>query len=373
MSNTIKSNSRSLEIHVKKATNLAIKNKKAVPTLQLDHKRLSYMNITIGTLSMTLRFVDDIFAIPLKMWPLEEHGVNQKDAATNLEVIKEFMDDFFDDENRYLIGFCGDAAVTSKKFLDLSAQCYNLESLSSKCSSHGGFLVIGHGTNKVLNRLPLNKLQNDFKIDDSIVVEDMEDIDELWLGDDEKNLWETALLYFFKLAAFLQSRPSEKEVSFGAKIHLCKIKMKKIYKDEPNPNRSLDRDERFKHLFGSDATEEESSSVLIIKNDKKNRRTSKMIGQLAASLGIAVNIACSPSFRPLFPEFQQSDGTNYQFPPEISKYLNYFSVENEKLLSIMDSTKKGQDCSLLQILFFCVDVVLGTDNENVPLENVLGR
>ena len=368
MSKTIKSNSKSLQFHVKKATNLAIREKNATCTFQLDHKKLSFMNITIGALSMTLRLEEDVFALPLKMWKLDDCGVNQKDAEANLKVIKEVLNDFLDEENRHLIGICGDAAVTSKRFFDLSADCYNLESLSSKCSTHGGFLFISFGINKVLQTLPLN---SEFKIDDSIL-ESMEEEYEFWLGDDEKDLWEIPLLRFFKLLAFLHTRPNDKEVSFGSKIHLYKLKMKTKYKNQPNPYRSLDRDLKFKELFGADAKKDESTSCLIIRNDKKNRRTSKMIGQLAASLGSAVNIACSPSFQNLFLEFK-TNGSNYQFPSEIMKYLNYFSVENEKLLAIMDSTAKGQDCSLVMLLLFCVDVSLGTNHDNVPLENVLGR
>ena len=308
---------------------------------------------------MSVRKKKNIYHFPLKAW--EVGGRNEKDADANFEALKSVVESYFDEENRNMLGFQGDQAVVNKSWLEKVGDFHLFDVLSGQCANHGGHIAKLRGNNRLLLTIDLdNNLERR--------PHNSDDFDHLFWFEGEKEKWEKNLKIFFSFLAHLSIKPDRDNISFGAAIHHFKLKLQRLCQEDVNPYRNFDRERKMEKLFGPDykMKEKESTEKLIVNSDKKKRKMDQQIDQLAASLLIALKIARTDRYKQLFPGID-----NFEFDTFFIKFINEYGVEGRKLLSIMDSSKDGQDGGLVRQMFLCVDLM--TDCNNYPLDNAAGR
>ena len=336
--------------------------------LNIDHKALILKKETIGCIHLCIRFNDDyIMEIPVSIWTADKKG--EKTAQANMDRLLAFIEAKFDKSNRTKLAIQGDFAITTKSFLELADTHYLIKQQTNACSNHGGHRSFGRGLNLTV---AMTGVTDGYKLPSSMNTDEAQND---WFSDEEKNEWQKPMQVFFKMLASLEKKPHENSITFGTAIHLVKKKEARRHEKTINPNRILSHQERNQLLFNTGLNEKESTKAILVKSDKKQRRLNEMIRDLAESINTAADVAASPEFRGMFPEFTVNEltGEKFAYPASFIKYVNMYASESAKITEIMDSTKMAPDSGLLNQLMMALEMSIGTSSGNFPLKNVLSR
>ena len=390
----VKTRAQKLMYHMKQAVNHALeKQAKAIDeecarktrccvTKMADHARFKNIKKKLGAVNIFMRITNNtetnVFSLPISIYDTEDTKFNASHRGTtaraNAHQIMLAIKNFFGERN--LDFLCGtyDGGILDKKkgqFVSILKDlgCVNEDILSFTCTTHGTALVVLLSVTRPARDYGLKLENQDPKEPDP----SRKNPDAIWFNREKEDL-EKSFKTYIAVNKLLNKKPKRKQVSFADFTHLLALRENQIYKESPNqnPNRTNSVYLRWRNRYfdtKNDHYARECPLQLIRESDKKLRR------HYQKAIKILDNL---PYIRMVIQRGEFKDDFERIVDPVISAefehMLGQWCALTEYLYSICDSSKNGNNATLMRCLLITLKALLEHEyDHNIPLSNILIR